>query len=136
MQKVEVEVENLKKSWIFFCNSLRAVLFSESQKNIYWASLDVKFQKLSNCIFKNALSLFFTEISWFKVSSDFQQRSRASCAQFPTVVYLVENSTLISTLLSTWDWNMISMSIFALISMLVIPTVFSNRIFHVNFMPP
>ena len=32
MQKVEVEVENLKKSWIFFFNSSRAALFSESQK--------------------------------------------------------------------------------------------------------
>ena len=70
MQKVEVEVENWKKSWIFF-NSSRAVLFSESQKNIHWASLDVEFHKLYNCIFKNALSLFFTEIWWFKVSSDF-----------------------------------------------------------------
>ena len=70
MQKVEVEVENWKKSWIFV-NSSRAVLFSESQQNIYWASLDVEFHKLSNCIFKNALSLFFTEISWSKVSSDF-----------------------------------------------------------------
>ena len=30
MQKVEVEVENLRKSWIFFFNSSRAVLFSES----------------------------------------------------------------------------------------------------------
>ena len=69
MQKVEVEVENLRKSWIFV-NS-RAVLFSVGQKNICWASLDVEFHKLSNCIFKNALSLFFTEISWFKVSSDF-----------------------------------------------------------------
>ena len=55
----------------FFFNSSRAVLFSEGQKNICWASLGVKFHKLSNCIFKNALSLFFTEISWFKVSSDF-----------------------------------------------------------------
>ena len=55
----------------FFFNSSRAVLFSESQKNIYWASLDMEFHKLANCIFKNALSLFFTEISWFKVSSDF-----------------------------------------------------------------
>ena len=36
----------------------RAVLFSESQKNIYWASIDVKFYILSNCIFKNVLSLF------------------------------------------------------------------------------
>ena len=71
MQKVKVEVEHLKKFWIFFFNSSRAVLFSESQKNIYWASLDVEFHKLSNCIFKNAPSLFFIEISWFKVSSDF-----------------------------------------------------------------
>ena len=47
MQKVEVEVENLKKSWIFFFNSVRAVLFSESQKNIYWALLDMEFHKLS-----------------------------------------------------------------------------------------
>ena len=50
MQEVEVEVENLKKSWIFFFNSSRAVLFSEIQKNIYWASLDVEFHKLSNYI--------------------------------------------------------------------------------------
>ena len=71
MQKVEIEVENLKKSWIFFFNSSRAALFSESQKNIYWPLLDVEFNKISNCIFKNALSLFFTEISWFKVSSNF-----------------------------------------------------------------
>ena len=49
----------------FFFNYSHAVLFSEGQKNICWASLDVKFHKLSNCIFKNALSLFFTEISWF-----------------------------------------------------------------------
>ena len=70
MQKVEVEVENLKKSW-FFINSSRAVLFLESQENIYWASLDVEFHKHSNCIFKNALFIVFTEISWFKVSSDF-----------------------------------------------------------------
>ena len=55
----------------FFFNSSRAVLFLEGQKNIYWTSLDVEFHKLSNCVFKNALSLFFTEISWFKVSSDF-----------------------------------------------------------------
>ena len=71
MQKVEFEVENLKKSWIFLFNSSRAVLFSESQKNIFWRLLDVEFYKLLNCIFENALSLFFTEISWFKVSSDF-----------------------------------------------------------------
>ena len=55
----------------FFFNSSRAVLFLESQKNIYWSSLDVEFHKLSNCIFNNALSLFFTQISWFKDSSDF-----------------------------------------------------------------
>ena len=54
----------------FFFKSSRAVLFSEGQKNICWASLDVEFHKLSNCFFKNALSLFFTGISWFKVSSD------------------------------------------------------------------
>ena len=71
MQKVEVEVENLKKSWILFFNSSRAVLFSENQNYICWASLDVEFHKLSNCIFKNAPSLFFTEISCFKASSDF-----------------------------------------------------------------
>ena len=40
MQKVEIEVENLKKSWIFFLIP-RAVLFLKSQKNISWASLDV-----------------------------------------------------------------------------------------------
>ena len=55
----------------FFFNSSRAVLFSENQKNIYWVSLYMKFHRLSNFIFKNAPSLFFTEISWFKVSSDF-----------------------------------------------------------------
>ena len=60
MLKVDVEVENLRKSRIFFFDSLRALLFSEGQKNISRASLDVKFQKLSNCIFKNALSLFLT----------------------------------------------------------------------------
>ena len=43
----------------FFFNSSRAVLFSESQKNICSASLDVEFHKLYNCIFKNALPLFF-----------------------------------------------------------------------------
>ena len=63
MKKVEFEVEDLKKSWI--------LLFSESQKNIYEVLLDVEFHKLSNCILKNALSLFFTEISLFKGSSDF-----------------------------------------------------------------
>ena len=55
----------------FFFNSSRAVLFSEGQKNICWVSLDVEFHKLANCFFKNVLSLFFTEISWFKISSDF-----------------------------------------------------------------
>ena len=47
----------------FFFNSLRAVLFSEGETNICWASLDVEFHKLYNCFFKNALSVFFTEIS-------------------------------------------------------------------------
>ena len=36
-----------------FFNSSRAVLFSEGQKNIFWALIDVKFHKLSNCVFTN-----------------------------------------------------------------------------------
>ena len=58
MLKVEVEVENLRKSWIFFISS-RAVLFSEGQKNICWASLDVEFHKLSKCFVKMPY-LFFS----------------------------------------------------------------------------
>ena len=64
---LKVEVGNLRKFWIFFFSSSRAVLFLEDQKNICWALLDVEFHKLFNCILENALSLFFTEISWFKV---------------------------------------------------------------------
>ena len=61
MLKVEVEVENLKKSWIFFFNFSRAVLFSEGQKIICLASLDVEFHKLSNCFLKMPY-LFFSLI--------------------------------------------------------------------------
>ena len=67
MQKVEVE---LRKSWIFFSTSHVLYYFQKVKKNINWASLDVEFHMLFNYIFKKALS-----------------RSRAPCAQFPTVVY-------------------------------------------------
>ena len=48
---------------LYSVNSSRALLFLEGQKNICRASLDVRFHKLSNCYFKNVLSLFLTEIS-------------------------------------------------------------------------
>ena len=70
MQKVGVEVENWKKSLIFFLLTC-CITFRKSKKYLLSITRYVEFHKLYNCIFKNALSLFFTEISWFKVSSDF-----------------------------------------------------------------
>ena len=58
MQKVEVEVENLKKPLIFFLTP-HVLYYFQKVKNIYWASLDVEFHELSNCILKKCFILFF-----------------------------------------------------------------------------